>query len=387
MQIANLANRTTAGNTQASLIPLRQQAGAIQGTQATVSNRLGQYNQVGDNIMQGLQGNASASALTADNQAAQLAQNSASAIDKTGAAAKALNAGYLDPNVQAVLANQATQAGTNAGANSQFASSQGTNENNFMANLRGSAAMQAIQGQQNVASLYGGQLGANRAQQQAMLAKEPATAKALATELGNTQFTDRAVLAGLNIKTAAQRAAFWSDQQKAKTAAYSAATARLGVSSLANYRIASLSVTSQNNYAHQQEAAANTALGNSKLTAQQKQWAQADAIIWAKVTSAATPAAKTQALDVAQVTGMMHEYQNALLQSSYPAGKAPLTPQQAKGLLETKYSKTGALVPAAVELAQNGTITPGTAAALKAQGVQIPSNWLAKPIPVPKQGL
>ena len=120
-QIASLANRTAAGNTQASLIPLRQQAGAIQGTQATVSQRLGQYNQVGDTIMQGLQGNAAASALTADNQAAQLAQNSANAIDKTGAAAKALNAGYLDPAVAAQLANQSTQAGTNAGANAQFA--------------------------------------------------------------------------------------------------------------------------------------------------------------------------------------------------------------------------------------------------------------------------
>src|ERR1019366_8850105 len=158
------------------------------------------YNAVGDNIMQGLQGNAAASALTADNQAAQLAANSANQIDKTGAGAKALNAGYLDPNVQAVLANQAAQAGTNAGANSQFASSQGTNENNFMANLRGSAALQAIQGQQNVASRYGAQLGTNRAQQQALIAKEPATAKTLANTLGQQQFTDQVLAKQYNLK-------------------------------------------------------------------------------------------------------------------------------------------------------------------------------------------
>ena len=385
MQIANLANRTTAGNVQANLIPLRQQSGAIQGTQATVSNRLGQYNAVGDNIMQGLQGNAAASALTADNQAAQLAQNSASAIDKTGAAAQALNAGYLDPNVAAVLANQRTLAGTDAGANSQFASSQGTNENNFMANLRGSAALQAIQGQQNVASTYGNQLATNRAQQQALIAKEPATAKALATELGNTQFTDRATLLGLGIKSKAAQDAFLLGTQKNTTTAYQAATARLGVSSLANYRIASLSVTSQNDYAKQQESAANTALASGKLSAQEKQWQTQNAINWAKVNSTSNAAAKAQATDVAQVAGIRHEYENSMNPASYAAGKTPLTPQLALTALEAKYAKSGALVPAAVELARNGVVTPATAAALKAQGVQVPSSWLAKPIPVPKQ--
>jgi hypothetical protein len=62
-----------------------------------------------------------------------------------------------------------------------------------------------------------------------------------------------------------------------------------------------------------------------------------------------------------------------------------LTPQLALTALEAKYAKSGALVPAAVELARNGVVTPATAAALKAQGVQVPSSWLAKPIPVPKQ--
>jgi hypothetical protein len=319
--------------------------------------------------------------LTADNQAAQLAQNSANQIDKTGAAAKALNAGYMDPNVQAVLANQATQAGTNAGANSQFASSQGQNESNFMANLRGSAAARAIEGQQNVASLYGGQLGTNRAQQQALIAKEPATAKALLSSLTNQQFTDRATLLGLGIKSKAQQDAFLLGTQKNQTSAYQAATQRLGVSSLANYRIASLSVTSQNNYAKQQESAANTALASGKLSAQEKQWQTQNAINWARVNSASNPAAKAQATDMAQVAGIRHEYENALNPASYTAGKTPLTPQAALSALEAKFAKSGALVPAAVELARYGVITPGTAKALKAQGVQVPSTWLAKPVP------
>jgi hypothetical protein len=380
-QLGALANRTVAQNTQASLIPLRQQSGAIQGTESTVANRLAGYNQIGDQVMQGLQGNAATSALTADNQAAQLAQNSANAIDKTGAAAKALNANYLDPAVAAQLANQSTQAGTNAGANAQFASTQGANESNLMSNLRASAASRAIEGEQNVASLYGAQLGTNRAAQQTLLAKEPATAKALASTLGQQDFTDRATLLGLGIKSKAQQDAFLLGTQKNQTSAYQAATQRLGVSSLANYRIASLSVTAQNDYAKQQESAANTALASGRLSAQEKQWQTQNAINWAKVNTTSNPAAKAQATDMAQVAGIRHEYENALNPASYSAGKTPLTPQAALTALEAKFAKSGALVPAAVELARYGVITPGTAKALQAQGVQIPSNWLAKPVP------
>jgi hypothetical protein len=390
-QLNKIANNLTANGLKATLTPLVSQAQQIQNSEGTVANRYGQYTATGDQIMQGLQANAGVGALTADNQAAQAAQNTANAIDQTGAAAKALNGGYLDPQVAAALQNQSTYSGTVGGANSQLASQLGSSEGDFMTNLRGSAALQGIEGQGNIAAAYAKQLATNRASQDSATLSARATAKQLASTLGEQQFNNEMLSAEVGTKkldaiTTAKKVAgdtkiglinAGTNRERANTSQFSAST-------LANYRVAALGEKGRTDYANEQIRAAATTLASSKATAQERQWANQDRIAWAKVKSASTPSKAAQYADVAQVSGLVREYEAAIDPKSYPKGIAP-TPAQVAATLETKYSKNGALVTAAIELGQSGYITLTTQQALAAQGVNLaalPPAWLRVPVPV-----
>lgn len=396
-QLNTIANNMTTQSLKASLAPLVSQAGQIQNSEGTVAGRYGQYTQQGDQILQGLQANASSGALTADNQAAQAAQNTANAIDQTGAAAKALNGGYMDPQVAAALQNQSTYGATVGGSNAALASSLGSNENDFMANLRGAAALQGNEGQANIAAAYAKQLATNRASQNSLELKAPATAAQLANTLGQDQFNDQILGKEYNLKALtatsdaqAKKVSGQVAQENARTAAQRAATAQFAATSAANYRVADLGVTAQNDYAKQRQAAATSALASGKLTAQEKQWATADRLAWAKVNSAANPTQKAQDADIAQITSISNEYKNALTPAAHvpnaTTGKVVVpTPAQVGSVLAQKYSKSGAMVQAGIELGQNGFISPATQQALVAQGVTLstlPPAWLRAPVPV-----
>jgi hypothetical protein len=199
-QLGELANQITKQNLGTQLAPLRQQAKEIQGTEGTVAKRYGGYSEATDKLLQGIGQDTENNAKTYENQAADAVLKAGQAVNQTGQTAQAQNGGYLDPQVQAQLNAQGQLATSVGGAQNSFAQAAGQNEQNFMGNLRAAAAQRALEGQSSIHGTYAAQLGKNTAQQRELVAKQPADAKSLETELGQKQFTDYATLQGLGIK-------------------------------------------------------------------------------------------------------------------------------------------------------------------------------------------
>ena len=384
-QMVALANRITKQSTNAALVPLRQQAGQISNTQGTVANRYAGYTNTADQILQGLGQNAQQGALSNDNVVAQQAQNTANEIDKTGAAAQALNAGYLDPNVAAALQNQRQFSGTVGGAQAGLVGSQGANETNFMGNLRGTAALQGLEGQQAIASDYAKQLGANRAQQQSLILKEQPTAKALAATLCQQQFTNYATLRSINTKAAQQEANSIYDAARAKAGlltagatATNAQTKAFQAHAEAQYQQGELAlgqgkltVAAQNNQANEAIKQIDAKIAQGRLTEQQRHDLANERIAWQRVLSAKTGGSATQVKGANAIIGEAGYYAHAIA-----GGK---TPVQASGGVAQALRNDGYEGQAAIELATQGYIGPKVVAGLKQQGVSVPKAWTTRP--------
>lgn len=372
-QLAGLANRVTAQQTNASLTPLRQQAAQIRNTEGTVGNRLAGYYQTGDRLMGQLQGNATQGALTDENAAAQAAQRTANLIDQTGSAAQALNGGYMDPNVAAALQQQRQYQGTTAGAEAGLLGGLGTSENEYMANLRASAALGAMQGQQNVASIYGKQLGSNQAARNALLEKEAPTAKQLASSYGQNLFTDYATMRGLGLKQSSLAADIQNNQQRNTTAATNAATAQYRAQTQRQYDQAQARIRTID--AQLKQAGLSETQRHHLVTERQAQEKIANAN---KPKPALTPAAqaKLNRTAVSNVTGQEGYYRQAIREGR--------TPQQAAGAVTQSLKNDGAEAQAAIQLATQGYINPDVERQLRAQGVQVPKAWTAKRPPSQK---
>ncbi len=373
-QLAQLANRITKQNMNAELSPLRQQAGEIQGIEGTVAKRYGGYTEATDKLLQGIGQQAEGNAKTYENQAAEAALKAGQAINQTGQSATSQNGGYLDPQVQAELNAEGKLASGVGGAQNSFAQAAGENEQNFMGNLRAAAAQRALEGQRGVQTLYGGQLSRNQAQQDALIAKQPADAKSLATELGQKQFTDYATLQGLGIKqTGVQQAGEkikltahqnhehdrLTERGQNITAAHNAAQARLDERKLAE--------TERHNRASEatsaQRAAAYVKKANGGLTTPEQD----------KISSQIGTAYNiVQQLRTAKITPQ--EIRNTLT-----TGSLRRIIETSKGSKEVnyKYPRIGnqALITAAIQLWNYHKIDAHTAEALKGLGLNVPATW------------
>lgn len=387
-QLGTLANNIVGPTTQAALIPLRQQAAQIQNTQATVGNRYAGYTAAENQFLGGLQQNVQGAALSNENAAAQAAQNTSNQIDTTGAAAKALNGGYLDPNVAAALQQQRQFGGTTQGAEAGFVNSQGQNETNFMQNLRATAALQGVEGQQNINSIYQKQAATNTAAQQTLIGKEQPTAKQLATTLGQQQFTDYATAKGLQLKgiTAAATAQNAATNVTKANQTYSLGLGRNAIAS-ENAGTARQKATTAAGLAASTEAYRNATvriaqikeqLAGATLSEKTRADLTTELASFLKIAVANAPSSatvvKNTATAVKNVTGEANWYQQAIA-----AGR---TPQQAAGGVTQALRNDGPEATAAIQLATAPHyITPQVEAALKAIGINVPASWL-KPAPV-----
>ncbi len=181
--IEQLIANTGKARTEQELQPFRARAGEIKGTEATVANRFKGYGEQTQNTLGTLVGQSEAGAKTAENQAAEASLAATKAIETSGQNAQTLNAGYLDPQVRAAMEAGAART-TGFGASAQIgAQARGQAEEGFMRELRATAAQRALEGQQNIASIYGKQLTQNRAQEGQVLARGQAREKEERTEL------------------------------------------------------------------------------------------------------------------------------------------------------------------------------------------------------------
>lgn len=382
-QLGNLAARITKTNTNADLIPLRQQAAQLRNSERTVQGRYAGYTATGDQVMQGLQANAQAGAASQDNLIAQAAQNTANQIDQTGAAAQAANGGYLDPQVAQQIALGRTAAGTQLGGQAGFTAGMGANEANFMSNLRASAAAQGIQGQRDIVSAFAKPIATNAGQQDALIAKENPTARSLAATLGQQQFTDYSTLQGLGLKKQAEQLAstkanqtFTLGQQRNQIAAENAATAAARQQSEAAYQSGSLALGNarlgaqeQNNYANQRIKAIDAKIAQGNLSEKQRHDLTNERIAWQRVSGASTAGmSSSQRKALGNVAGEAAWYSQALAEG--------MAPQKAQGGVTQALRNDGAEGRAAIEMATQGYISAKTAAALKLQGVNVPNAWL-----------
>lgn len=369
-QLSQVANNITAANLKASLTPLRQQAGQIQNSEGTVASRFNQYGQTGNQILQGLQGNANASALTGENQAAQAAQNTANSIDQTGAAAKALNGGYMDPQVMAALANQGQYSGAVAGSQAALASNLGAGQKGYMQSLTGDAQLGQQEGQANIAAAYAKQLATNRAAQTTLVEKAQPTAKDLATTLGQQQFTDWATEQGLGIKKGTLNATVAKNEAAAQDAQQKNSIAALTAQGKISYDNALIGVDNSKIDVTKQLGLVNAAIKAKGVDATQEKTLLTYQAALAKIAATKT----STALTPGQKTANTIEGYAELYKAEITGGK---TPQQAAAVVRLGSLKTqGAGGDAAIELASTGFITPATQAALKAQGVPINPAWI-----------
>lgn len=378
-QLGNLANQITKQNMSTQLTPLRQQANEIAGTENTVAGRYGGYSEATDKLLQGTGQESENTAKTYENQAADAVLKAGEAVNQTGQTATAQNGGYLDPQVQAELNAEGKLSAGVGGAQNSFAQASGQNEQNFMGNLRAAATQRALEGQKSIATTYGGDLAKNSSAQQALIAKQPADAKSLATELGQKQFTDYATMQGLGIKqTTAQQAG-----EKIKLTAKQ------------NTEHDRLTERGQNITATKN--AAQTRLDEQKLAETERHNRASESISAERARTAAKKAnggLSTPQQD--KVSGEIGTAYNIVQQLR----TANISPQEIRNTLTTgglrrvvkttsstgkegtkevtyKYPKVGnqTLVTAAFELWDYHKVSAQTAQALKGMGVAVPGEW------------
>lgn len=200
-QLQSLARNTAQSQQKAELGPLQNQARQIQSNEAGVQQRFQQYGQAQDAQLAGIGASAEASAKTAQNNAAELALKSGQAVEGTGQSQSALTGGYIAPELKAEINAEGARAASTGATGTSLAAQGAQNENNFMANLRATAAAKVTEGAKGISSLYGKQLGENASKQGEAAAKLAPNEAKLLTELGQKQFTDQITAQGLGIKT------------------------------------------------------------------------------------------------------------------------------------------------------------------------------------------
>lgn len=200
-QLQTLARNTAQSQQKAELAPLQNQAREIQGNEAGVQQRFQQYGQAQDAQLGAIGQSAEASAKTAQNNAAELALKSGQAVEGTGQSQSALTGGYIAPELKAEINAEGARAASTGATGTSLAAQGAQNENNFMANLRATAAAKVTEGAKGISSLYGKQLGENENKQGEAAAKLAPNEAKLLTELGQKQFTDQITAQGLGIKT------------------------------------------------------------------------------------------------------------------------------------------------------------------------------------------
>lgn len=409
-QIQQFAQRIVGQQSQAQLIPLRQQAAQLQNQQMTAQNRYAGYSATDQSILGGLQADQNASALTNENAQAQAAQNTANQIDASGRAAAALNGGYTGPQAAAAQASTAQFQGGVQGAQAGYQVAQAGNNASLMSSLRQTAALQAQEGQMNIQSAYGKPIATNVAAQQAVIAKQPASVAAEANTLAQQQFTDKATLSALGIKSAAQRAAFQeaiakvgvaktvagADVIKAKTGLVNAATARYRANTAqyvaqktAQYHAGQLAIgqgglqvkqyvaetARQNAQANSQIKKIQAQLANRKLSDAERVAADKSLQNWTKIANSTKPggtATSTSNLkSIKNIGGEAGWYNQAI--------RSGLTPQKAQGAVTQNLKNDGASAQAAIELATQGYVSTATQTLLKAQGITLPATMTTPP--------
>lgn len=435
-QFQDIAQRITGQQSQAQLIPLRQQAAQLANQQQTVSNRYAGYSQTDQGILSGLQSDQAASALTNENAQAQAAQATANQIDQSGKAAAALNAGYQGPEAQAALANTQQFQGGVQGAQAGYLAGQAGNNADLLTALRGTAALQAQQGQRDITSAYAKPIGTNAAAQQAVIAKQPASAAAMTQSLEQTAFQDRAIAKKFNLdqfvaKSARQRAhgayvlglgknvtdATNADTRAtvAQTGVANAVTRRMGVKEKINYdqattawrntgladRRSQNAVTNataqsvhgehvRHDHAMEKIAGINTQLRKRGLTDSERATLVTEKQGWKRIANSTAPGSKSATAStkaVALITGGASWYQHSLKENTGAKDKsgAVIPPATIKenlaGTLAKKYEPYGAAGQAAVDLATKGYVTPATVQKLKDQGVTLPASMTTPPKP------
>lgn len=215
-QLQTLARNTAQSQQKAELAPLQNQAREIQGNEAGVQQRFQQYGQAQDAQLGAIAQSAEASAKTAQNNAAELALKSGQAVEGTGQSQSALTDGYIAPELKAEINAEGARAASSGATGTSLAAQGAQNENNFMANLRATAAAKVTEGAKGISSLYGKQLGENQAKQGEAAAKLAPNEAKLLTELGQKQFADVSVQNKQKLEAGYKGAEIALGQQKVK---------------------------------------------------------------------------------------------------------------------------------------------------------------------------
>jgi hypothetical protein len=184
-------------NTQAELLPFRQKGAELSNIEQTAANRYKGYAEANQSLLGGIQGEANASARTAQNEAAESALRASKAIETAGQTSAQQNAGYVDPQLKAALGNQQANVTATGQAREAGAAAMNQNEGNYLTNLKAAAAQRATEGMQGIASTYGKRRGEVAGQERQALARMPGQISKLDTEGRQHNFNNRAVEQGL----------------------------------------------------------------------------------------------------------------------------------------------------------------------------------------------
>jgi hypothetical protein len=213
-QLGALAQNITKANTQLLVAAQQQQGREITGAEGTALQRQAGVSQTENQQLASLQAGEEGSAKTAQNNAAEAAMKAANAIQTGGQATGQQTAGFIDPAVQAALAQSASTAGALGGAAGQYAAAMGVSGANQMSQLRAAAAQRQGEGGTRLQGVYGQAQQKVQDTENAALAKQPADAKSLAVELGQKQFADVATGKSLGIKQQVAQTTAANDQTK-----------------------------------------------------------------------------------------------------------------------------------------------------------------------------
>jgi hypothetical protein len=404
-QLLQIARQITAGQTNAVVNPLRQQAADIgaQGRAATGLYQAGLAK--GQNILAGLAADQAAGQGQLAGAQTQQAQDVANMISGAGNTATQLYGGTLSPQAQAAQQAIAGAAGATAGARTAFTNTAAQNQANYLRDLRGNAA--AVAGPAGAAQLGTAYARLSAPVQQAIqtaLSKQGPAAKQLAQTLGQQQFANqilrkeyglKAYTAQTQRKVATYNYLLGQGKEQiaaanSQTAAFNAQTQRaydqaktkndVANTQLKTY-LGNQNIAIRNAQLAINQANADTAAGRLTETQRHNRVTEQQAIIKQARKNATNPTSLKGIGNIYTAMGVYrsntqipHAYTNAAGQSV--TGKVPAV--QARVMLHGDRRFSGPEAEAAYEMVTYGYISPTTERQLRQSGVNPPYSMLTK---------
>jgi hypothetical protein len=374
-QIKNIAHNEAQEVLKAELAPLKGEGREISQNEQGASERYQQYSGAANELLSNVAGAQQTSAKTFENQAADNALQAGKAVETAGQTQASMTGGYVSPELKAQLNAEATREAGVGAANNTFAQSSAAAGSNLIQGMRSAAALRSVEGQDKLTGYFQKEASKVGEDENSRVAKVGADQADYEQKIGSENAKQYVDLRALGIKQSELGNKTQLDQSK------------IGRESVENQ---ASKAKIQSEGVKNQVSLAKLGLEGEKEQATQKRYEAEDkeneASAKEKLAKTADGGVTTDTElklvgEVSSAYGTV-EMLRANAKKAEKEGKPPPTPQQirqfihigadvevGKSKVKVKAVSNPTLVNAAVELYYYHTVSPATAAALKAAGI------------------